>query len=71
MSVASATYTVAVAGLGKRGMHHAEAFAGNPRFKVVGLYNRGPERLEAARGKFTGAYTGADVARMLAETRPD
>jgi predicted dehydrogenase len=71
MSAAPAAYTVAVAGLGKRGMHHVEAFAGNPRFRVVGLCNRGPERLEAARVKFPGTHAGADAARMLAETRPD
>jgi predicted dehydrogenase len=71
MSVASATYTVTVTGLGKRGMHHAEAFAGNPRFRVVGLCNRTPERLETARQKFPEARAGTDVARVLAETRPD
>ena len=71
MSAASATYTVAVAGLGKRGMHHAEAFAGNPRFRVVGLWNRSSERLEIARRKFVEAHASTDVVRMLAETRPD
>ena len=71
MSVASATYTVTVTGLGKRGMHHAEAFAGNPRFRVVGLCTQTPERLEAARQKFPEARAGTDVARVLAETRPD
>lgn len=71
MSAGSATYTVAVGGLGKRGMHHAEAFAGNPRFRVVGLWNRGSERLEAARSRFIGAHADTDVFRMLAETRPE
>jgi len=33
----STTYTVAVAGLGKRGVHHADAVARNARFKIVGL----------------------------------
>ena len=71
MSGASAPYAVAVAGLGKRGMHHAEAFAGNPRFRLVGLCNRGPERLAAAREKFPDAVAGADLADVLARTRPD
>ena len=45
MSRAPATYAVAVAGLGKRGMHHAEAFADNPRFRLVGLCNPRSQRL--------------------------
>jgi predicted dehydrogenase len=71
MSGAPATFTVAVAGLGKRGMHHAEAFAENPRFRLVGLCNPGSPRLEAARQKFREAYASTDVADMLARTRPD
>jgi predicted dehydrogenase len=71
MSRAPATYTVAVAGLGKRGMHHAEAFAGNPRFRLVGLCNPGTPRLDAARRKFPEAYASTDVADMLSRTRPD
>jgi len=71
MSGAPSTFTVAVAGLGKRGMHHAEAFAENPRFRLVGLCNPGSPRLEAARQKFREAYASADVADMLARTRPD
>ena len=30
MSPAPVTYTVAIAGMGKRGTHHAEAFAADP-----------------------------------------
>jgi predicted dehydrogenase len=71
MNAAQQTYTVAIAGLGKRGMHHAEAFATNPRFRVVGLSNRSPARLEAARQKFRDAYAGSDVVEMLSRTRPD
>jgi predicted dehydrogenase len=71
MSAASATYTVAVAGLGKRGTHHAEAFAGHRRFRLVGLSNPGSPRLDAARKKFGDAYASADAADMLARTRPD
>ena len=71
MKAAPATYTVVVAGLGKRGMHHVDAFVGNPRFRVVGLCNRSPERLESARGKVPEARAATDVARVLDETRPD
>ena len=71
MSRAPATYAVAVAGLGKRGMHHAEAFADNPRFRLVGLCNPGARRLDAARQKFPDAYASTDVGDMLARTRPD
>jgi hypothetical protein len=40
MSPAQKTYTVAVAGLGKRGTHHADAISKNRRFKLVGLCHR-------------------------------
>lgn len=71
MSAAAAPYTVAVAGLGKRGIHHAEAFAANPRFRLVGLCDPDPERLAAAGKKFRGAHAGTDAAGMLGRTRPD
>jgi predicted dehydrogenase len=66
-----ATYTVAVAGLGKRGMHHVEAFANNPRFRLVGLCDIDPARLEDAQQKFGETYTSVDAAQMLTHTRPD
>lgn len=71
MTLAPTVYTVAIAGLGKRGMHHAEAFAANPRFRIVGLSNPSPARLEAAQQKFGEAYASADVVEMLAHTRPN
>ena len=71
MSAAQRTYTVAVAGLGKRGLHHAEACARNPRFQLVGLCDIDAVRLEAARQKFGVARGHADAAGMLADTRPD
>jgi predicted dehydrogenase len=71
MSPASSLYTVAIAGLGKRGMHHAEAFAANPRFQVVGLYNPSPARLEVAQPKFSDAIASTDLDDMLTRTRPD
>jgi predicted dehydrogenase len=71
MSPTQKTYTVAVAGLGKRGTHHADAFAGNPRFRLVGLCDLNQGRLDAARQTFGVAHGSTDAARLLAETRPD
>ncbi|MBC7814269.1 MAG: Gfo/Idh/MocA family oxidoreductase, partial [Burkholderiales bacterium] len=64
-------YTVAIAGLGKRGMHHAAAFAANPRFKIVGLCDIDSARAEAAGQKFGDTFTSTDAADMLANTKPD
>ena len=71
MSAAQKTYTVAVAGLGKRGMHHAEAVAKNPRFKLVGLCDIDQARLDAAKQKFGVDYASTDAAQMLQDTKPD
>ena len=65
------TYSVVVAGMGKRGTHHAEAVAKNPRFKLVGLCDITPDRLEAARQKFGVEKVNADAAQLLDDTRPD
>jgi len=67
----SATYTVAVAGLGKRGVHHADAVARNARFKLVGLCDIDPARLDEAKKKFGVGYGSTDAAQMLKETKPD
>lgn len=45
-------YRVVVVGLGKRGMHHAEAFQANKRFEVVGLCDLDKARLDAVAVKF-------------------
>ncbi|MBN1399530.1 MAG: Gfo/Idh/MocA family oxidoreductase [Anaerolineae bacterium] len=71
MSEMSKTYTVAIAGLGKRGTHHADAFAANPRFELVGLCDIAPERLADAAETYGVSYTNPDAAQMLADTRPD
>jgi predicted dehydrogenase len=65
------TYSVAIAGLGKRGMHHAEAFAANPRFQIVGLCDIDATRADAAKAQFGDAYASTDAADMLAQTKPD
>ena len=71
MSAAQKTYTVAIAGLGKRGTHHAEAFAANPRFKIVGVCDIEQARADSAKQKFGDVYASTDSADMLAHTRPD
>ncbi|HTX91648.1 MAG TPA: Gfo/Idh/MocA family oxidoreductase [Anaerolineales bacterium] len=71
MSAAQNTYTVAVAGLGKRGMHHAEAISKNPRFKLVGLCDIDAARLEAAKATFGVDAINADAVQLLKDTRPD
>jgi predicted dehydrogenase len=72
MSPTQRPYTVAIAGLGKRGTHHADAFAKNPRFQLVGLCDLNQERVDAARQTFGVALgTFGDAARMLADTKPD
>ncbi|MBU1878129.1 MAG: Gfo/Idh/MocA family oxidoreductase, partial [Chloroflexi bacterium] len=65
------TYTVAIAGLGKRGLHHAEAFAQNPRFALVGLCDIDPARMTAAAQQLGVSYTHPDAAQMLTDTRPN
>jgi predicted dehydrogenase len=65
------TYTVAVAGMGKRGVHHADACARNSRFRLVGLCDIDPARLEAARQRFGVEQVFTDAAEMLHATRPD
>jgi predicted dehydrogenase len=64
-------YTVLVVGLGKRGLHHATTFHANPRFKVVGLCDIDPARLEAAAAKLGHPRTGSDAAALARELRPD
>ena len=71
MSAGHKTYSVAVAGMGKRGTHHADACARNPRFELVGLCDIDAARLEAARQKFGVEQVFSDASAMLTATRPD
>jgi predicted dehydrogenase len=71
MSATQRTYTVAVAGMGKRGTHHAEAVAKNPRFRLVGLCDIDTARLEEARRKFGVEKVDRDARRLLSATKPD
>jgi predicted dehydrogenase len=71
MSPSKPEYTVAIAGLGKRGTHHAEAVSANPRLKLVGLCDVDPARLEAARARFGVGQGHTDAGAMLQAARPD
>ena len=64
-------YTVVVAGCGKRGMHHADAFVKNGRFELVGLCDINPVRLEAAARQFGNPATSLEARTLLRDTRPD
>jgi len=64
-------YRVIVVGMGKRGKHHAKAFAENPRFELVGLCDIDRGRLEEAAATWPDARTGADAAQLAAELKPD
>lgn len=57
--------------MGKRGTHHAEAVAKNPRFKLVGLCDIDQSRLESVRQKFGVEQVNTDAGQLLADTRPD
>jgi predicted dehydrogenase len=60
-----------VVGMGKRGLHHATAFKANPRFKVVGLCDIDPSRLEAAAQKLDNPQTSTDAVALAHEVKPD
>ena len=64
-------YTVVVAGMGKRGKHHATAFNNNPRFKVTGICDIDQARLDAAAPDLGHPRTGTDAAALAKELRPD
>ena len=64
-------YKVVVAGVGKRGMHHAAAFAANPRFELAGIASRNQQRLNDAATALGGVKASTDVRSLLEEVRPD
>ena len=66
----TAPYRVVVVGMGKRGMHHATAFAANPRFQLAGVSSRDRARLEAAAAKL-GVKAAADARALAADVKPD
>ncbi len=67
----SEKYRVVVAGLGKRGMHHALAFQANARFAVVGVCDIDASRLEAAATRLGAPVKGTDARQVALAVRPD
>jgi predicted dehydrogenase len=64
-------YRVVVVGTGKRGVHHAAAFAANPRFELAGIADSDQTRLEAAAAKFGSAKSGTDTRKLVEDVKPD
>ena len=71
MTDSQRTYSVVIAGLGKRGTHHADVFSANPRFEIVGLCDVDQERLDAAAAKYGVSTAGTRVTQVLADISPD
>ena len=67
----SKTYKVLIAGMGKRGQHHASAFAKNPRFEVTAISDPVPAQLDKAKALYPKARAGADAAALAKEAQPD
>ena len=65
------TYRAVVAGMGKRGKHHAQAFANNPRFTVAGICDIDAGRLEEAARTWPEAQASTDAAELLRKVKPD
>ena len=63
-------YRVIVVGMGKRGLHHAAAFAANPRFELSGICSRDPQRLSAAASKLGTVRTSTDALELASEVKP-
>ena len=63
-------YRVVVAGMGKRGMHHAAAFQANPRFELAGICDIDDARLDTAAAKL-GVSLKSKNACDLAAAKPD
>jgi predicted dehydrogenase len=64
-------YKVVVAGMGKRGMHHATAFQANGRFEVAGICDIEEARLDAAAAKLGVAVKGTDARQVACAVKPD
>ncbi len=68
-----AKYKVLVAGMGKRGKHHAASFQANENFEVVGICDINEEMLNSAAKSLgmTDIPRGSDAAAMAQELKPD
>jgi predicted dehydrogenase len=64
-------YKVAVTGMGKRGGHHAAAFAKNRRFEVVAVCDPEQARLDKVPAEVAGAAKFTSAEAMLKSVKPD
>ncbi len=64
-------YKVLVAGMGKRGAHHAAAFKANPRFELAGVAEPDAGRLAKAQAEFAGVPASSDARSLAQEIHPD
>lgn len=64
-------YRVVVVGLGRRGVHHIQAFCASERFAVVGIADLDSDRLAAAGLLVPEACRDADAARVMSHALPD
>jgi len=67
----SKPYKAVVVGMGKRGMHHAAAFAKNPRFELAGISDLDGGRLAKAAAELGVKNTSADAAALCRTVEPD
>jgi predicted dehydrogenase len=67
----SKVYKVVVAGLGKRGLHHAAAFKNNPRFELAGITSRDRGKLDKAAAQLGVTNTSTDAAALCRGVEPD
>ena len=65
------TYKVIVAGMGKRGLHHAVAFNNSPRFELAGIATRDPAKLAKTARHLGVARTATDPLALGREIQPD
>src|ERR1700739_1486253 len=64
-------YKVLVAGVGKRGKHHAIAFKNNPRFELAGLADSNPAQLAKASSELGVQKISLDPLALAKEIQPD
>ena len=68
----NAKYSVVVIGMGKRGKHHASAFAANPSFEVVGICDIDTDRLAEAAAMLPGdLQSSTDASALVSSVKPD
>src|SRR6266487_2581055 len=67
----SKTYRVLVAGMGKRGLHHATFFKANPRFELIGISSCDATRLQNALSKLGNVPSSGDARSLALSARPD